>query len=318
MPALSPDGTTIAFISDRDGNRDLWLMNVDGSDPINVTTAMENVYALFPEWSPDSRHLLFQSSDLSHNQTSHDLWLVSLENRKLQRIITDMPFANPRWSPDGKSIVFALYENYENIDKSSIWVMDSNGKNPKQLISGDRNTSPEWSPDGKSITYISNNGNQTQLILIEIDTNETRILSSNTVIGYAWAPRSHLIIYEALEPNNYFYTNIWLVQTDKASEFKLTDKPIPLVNDLAWSPDENKILFWSSCGDSVKVTDLWVLDLKQLSLVNLTSCQQSFNSSPSWFPDSEHILFRSNRSGTPSIWVMSADGKDAVDLINPK
>ncbi len=299
----------IAFVSYRNGKAHLWIMNSNGTDPINLTPDFGNFSALNSEWSPDGQQILFR---VDSPEGRMSLWVVSIDNKNLQNLTADIEndVGNAHWSPNGKWIVFNIFES---LYTSSIWLMNSDGKPRRKLLSGDQNYAPQWSPDGKSISYRSGYGDHAQLILWDIETDKTRTLLTNEILDYAWAPKSNLIIYLVPKSNEPIFQDVWLLQIDTLNKTKLTEKPLILNSEIAWSPNEEKIAFRSSCQSNV---DIVILILKQKSFINPTSCKQDINGFASWFPDSEHMLLQSYRSGKASIWVMSSDGKEAVDLIN--
>ncbi len=93
-PAWSPNGTTILFISGRDGSGDLYRMNPDGSNQVRVTTGYGHV--LDPAWSPDSQQILF-SSDVEGN---FDIYSALANGRNVQRLTTHAAHDTaPAWSP---------------------------------------------------------------------------------------------------------------------------------------------------------------------------------------------------------------------------
>jgi TolB protein len=77
-PVWSPDGTKIAFVSDREGNPDVWIMNADGSHQTRLTT--EPTYDAFPVWSPDGSKLAYSSAPDSKG--NFDIWMMTLTKRK--------------------------------------------------------------------------------------------------------------------------------------------------------------------------------------------------------------------------------------------
>ena len=101
QPAWSPDGTKIAFVSDRDGNADIYVMNADGSGPVNITKHAGADYA--PAWSPDGTKIAFQSD----RETDFAVWVMNADGSNPIRL-TDpsTPAGAPSWSPDGTRIAY--------------------------------------------------------------------------------------------------------------------------------------------------------------------------------------------------------------------
>ena len=100
-PDWSPDGSRIAFQSNRSGNNDIYLMNPDGQEVLQLTSHSATDAA--PEWSPDGKRIAFQSNRSGNN----DIWVMDADGGGLVQLTTDpRADAKPTWSPDGKRIAF--------------------------------------------------------------------------------------------------------------------------------------------------------------------------------------------------------------------
>jgi uncharacterized repeat protein (TIGR01451 family) len=101
-PTWSPDGKKIAFLSNRGGNNDVWVIPASGGTAVQLTNDSANDGA--PDWSPDGTRIAFQS-DRAGN---HDLWVIPVSGGSATRITTD-PAADvqPDWSPSGNKIAFS-------------------------------------------------------------------------------------------------------------------------------------------------------------------------------------------------------------------
>ena len=101
-PDWSPDGTQIAFSSNRDGDYDIWVMDADGSNLVKVTDTEENEFE--PKWSPEGTSILCMEVDGNRldKRFDKDICLISLEDSSIA-ILTDELASNYNgaWSPDG-------------------------------------------------------------------------------------------------------------------------------------------------------------------------------------------------------------------------
>jgi len=101
-PAWSPDGTRIAFVSNRDGHSGIYVMNADGSDPVRLTDGRGAHDS--PTWSPDGSRIAF----VSNRDGKTYIYIMDADGGNVTRLTdNDLFEMSPEWSPDGKKIVFA-------------------------------------------------------------------------------------------------------------------------------------------------------------------------------------------------------------------
>lgn len=127
-PAVSPEGTRIAFSSDRDGDAEIWIMNADGTNSVQITH--NDVVADFdPDWSPTGEAIVFTRSPFGGLDEA-DVWTVKPDGSALTQL-TDYAFGDhqPSWSPDGRRIAFIS----ERTGHSDIYVMKHDGTALKQV-----------------------------------------------------------------------------------------------------------------------------------------------------------------------------------------
>jgi TolB protein len=99
FPAWSPDGTRLVFMSQSDGNREIYIMDNDGSNQQRLTN--NDVDDSFPRWSPDGQHIIFVTATVYSGVHSTDLAIMSADGTNL-RLLTRTPMieeASPSWRP---------------------------------------------------------------------------------------------------------------------------------------------------------------------------------------------------------------------------
>ena len=158
----------IAFVSDRTGHPELWMMNWDGSEPRQLTK--HNSIALAPTWSPDGRHLVFTS----FLRGTPALYLLTPAEGYL-KLLWDQGGVNSSaaFSPDGKTIAFASSVD-GNVD---IWVMPTEGGEGHRLTTANAiDTQPTWAPNGRQIAFTSARSGSPQIYQMDADgTNVRRV-----------------------------------------------------------------------------------------------------------------------------------------------
>src|SRR4030081_3604617 len=152
-PTWSPDGKSIAFISNMSGRNNIWVVSADGGWPVQLTISDQRQSS--PAWSPDGKWIAYQSDYDGDEQW--DIFLVSPKTGKVVNLTQTLEIAevDPTWSPDGR------YLAYEVKPKTSaayeIDIYDMVNREVKHVTTGTpqdkRNSSPIWSKDGKYIVY---------------------------------------------------------------------------------------------------------------------------------------------------------------------
>ncbi len=176
-PKWSPDGTMIAFLSDRekDGERQVWMMNADGGEAWSVTAHKGGVSGF--HFSPDGKLLVLTATDqpnkdeedrkkvkddtmvIDHDIKMTHLWLFDLGKKEEKRLTQgDYTVSDPQWSPDGTRITYTTRPTPKADDGSlsDVWLLTlANGE--KRKLAGEPGTADNarWSPDGKWIAFTS-------------------------------------------------------------------------------------------------------------------------------------------------------------------
>src|SRR5439155_13360586 len=159
QPAVSPDGTTVAFVHhDLNGPGSLWLVNIDGSDPRQIVGSSIDIAS--PTWSPDGAWIAFSASRVE----TTPLGVVRPDGTDLHYILfrspgIEGPSMTPAWSPDGSSIVFSSAPSSGDA-LADLWLASPDGTGLRDLTQTPTvdETDPTWSPDGTSIAFVTADG----------------------------------------------------------------------------------------------------------------------------------------------------------------
>ncbi len=181
-PVWSPDGDRLAFVTDVDGDQEIYLIDADGANLVNLTSNPDGFDGA-PAWSPDGEWILFVSDrEAVEDYYQDDIYKIRPDGADLTRL-TDHPEEDtaPSWSLDGTQIAFVreMPESYE------IFVMDADGANQRRLTDNlAYDWSPTWSPDGSRILFTSTrdaeDGLSYQIYVMNTDgANQTRLTSND-------------------------------------------------------------------------------------------------------------------------------------------
>ena len=159
LPLWQPHGDRIAYLSDGSGNREIWVMQSDGTGKTQVTFSEGNVseYA----WSPDGDRIAYVVAAPPGTQPEFSLRVIESDGSGSEQLTTGNWDTSPVWSPDGSRIAFRS----ESRDQK-LWVMESDGSglaplgpdNPTYMMQ-------QWSPDGRTI--VVSDGNDLYAIQLE-------------------------------------------------------------------------------------------------------------------------------------------------------
>jgi imidazolonepropionase-like amidohydrolase/Tol biopolymer transport system component len=237
QPRYSPDGTRIAFVSDRGGADNLWVIDADGSDPKAVTEEKENLVHN-PWWSPDGDFILAKKDFTSTRSIpAGEIWLFSLGGGGgLQ--ITERPngpkdqktMAEPSFSPDGRYVYFS-----QDVTPGLLWEYNKDATGGifaiKRLERATGDTVvfvggpggavlPTPSPDGRRLAFVRRTAGFTSAIFV-------KDLQSGI----------ELPVYEQLD-----------------RDFQETNGSEGNTPAIAWTPDAGSIVFWA--GGKIRRVDV--------------------------------------------------------------
>ena len=192
LPAWSPNGRRIAYISSRTGwdSHEVFVINADGSGETNLTNNDVQEYGI--AWSPDGRQIAFGTKLDGDMQ----IYTMNPDGTDQRPLPTPAAGLAPSWSPNGTQIVFAS----ERSGNSDIYVMDANGGNQRALVTGDAwDYLPFWSPDGTEIAFTSTRGGNRAIYLIPAGGGDPRPLSSSNLNAdlSTWSPDGTKLVFHA-------------------------------------------------------------------------------------------------------------------------
>jgi len=267
--------TRIAFVSDRSGRKEIYLMDFDGRNQTQITS--HRSIALSPAWSPDGKKLLFTSYKAGNPDVyMRDLFYAQETKISHYRGIN----LAPEWSPDGGKIVLTLSEDNGNSD---IYLITPQGEKLKRLTKEWANdVSPCWSPDGREIAFVSNRAGNPQIFIMEVKTEKVRRLtfSGNYNTSPAWSPRGDKIAFASMGGNAF---SICVINTDGTNLRQLTDSGGSCESP-SWSPDGRHIAFSSHKTGKKKI---YVMLSDGTGARSVTGGEGN-DTNPSWSPYLEY------------------------------
>ena len=240
--AWSPDGQTIAFVSDIDGHEQIYVIGSNGTNERRL--ANDDARDLAPIWSPNGNQIAF----LSVRGTASFISIVNRDGSNVRQLTdpstTGSIFLPLTWSPDGRTIAFAN----GTATQSNIAVVTVSDAKTKQLndLAGQR-TNPVWSPDGKEIIFtrksVVDGTTESNLYTLQVDGSQLRRITTGAVRDDwpAWSPDGRQIAFVREQAASYA---LWLMNADGSNLQQLSSAPPEqLYEFLTWSPDGQTIVF---------------------------------------------------------------------------
>ena len=282
--AKAPETPKIVFTSRRDGNFEIYIMNPDGSDQINLTQHRAKDSA--PVWSPTGEQILF----VSDRGGIEDLYLMDADGTNVRQVFKKLIGREfPTWSPDGKALAYHRFHTF------SIYTASLDGKDEEELGDG---LWSAWSPNGSEIAFMTgkfawaDNGNliipkvRVQIINLQTHVEEELLPGGIWMFDPAWGPDSAQIAFSwdgAIEKGKEVgrTMGIYVVNRDGSGLRKIIDagdRPAAVFNP-TWSPDGNELIYDKGVGG---VRDLFKVALDGGVPEQLTR-RQADNFNPDWF-----------------------------------
>jgi TolB protein len=228
--------TKIAFISRQNGNKELFVMDQNGSNVRQLTS--DRSIILSPAWSPDSREIAVTS----YRDRNPDLVALGL-NGNGRRLLSQHPGLNsaPAWSPDNSRIALTLSKD----GNPEIYTMSRNGTDLRRLTNHPAiDTSATWSPTGRQIAFVSDRSGSPQVYIMDAEGSNVRRLTyqGNYNDRPSWSPRGDRLAFVSMEGSRF---DVYVINVDGSGSQRLTmgsgSNEAP-----SWSPDGRFLVFSST------------------------------------------------------------------------
>jgi Tol biopolymer transport system component/polyisoprenoid-binding protein YceI len=313
--AIASEATTVlgargllAFLSQRDGNEEIYLANTSGAAPVRLSSSPTDESGI--AWSPDGSKIAFVSGAELMSARNAEIYVVDLEALAPGAVparLTNNQIGDyfPAWSPDGSKIAF-VSERDRNTD---IYVMNADGSAPTRLTRNAwRDSRPVWSPDGTRIAFVSGD-ERTDIYMINADGSGQVKLTDSFVADQdpVWSPDSSRIAFVSGDMN----TEIHVINAGGSENRQLTSASGLDVSPV-WSPDGNMIAFRSHRDGN---SEIYLMNADGSGQVNLTN-HPADDEFPAWSPNGSTIAFASDRDGAFDLYLMNANGSSVARLID--
>jgi Tol biopolymer transport system component len=213
-PTLSPDGQTLAYVSDRNGNSEIYLQQISGGPAINLT--QNSAEDIQPSFSPDGRQIAFVSNRAGVSDVffagpklplvGGDIWVMPALGGSARRIVERGNF--PSWSPDGSTIVY-VHGTFKNCRIAKVPAMGGASRDLPIQEPPKRYFYPTFSPDGRWLLY--QNGETIEVVSAVGGKPRELLLGEYP----AWGPRGDEIVFTNDAPGK--NRTLWKARFDPES-----------------------------------------------------------------------------------------------------
>jgi Tol biopolymer transport system component len=316
-PAFSPDGSQIAFRSEREGGG-IFLMGATGESVRRLTD-----FGFNPAWSPDGKQIAVAdegiSSPLTRELNTSRLWAIDVATG-VKRLITEGDAVHPSWSPHGERI--AYWAIPPGGGQRDIWTVPAGGAPASGAVAVTTadavDWNPIWSPDGRFLYFSSDRSGTMNLWRVPIEEKTGKILgdAEPVTLPSRWCGNLSIardgrhLLYASFEETS----SIRRVAFDPVRE-RVVGEPVSflsgslLVREIGPSPDGK----WAAFSSRGAQEDIFVISSDGASLRQLTN--DGFKDrGANWSADGKRIAFYSLRSGRFECWSVNPDGSGFTQL----
>ena len=283
-PSWAPDGTRIAFASDKEGVFNLYTIDANAENRTRMTNSTGD--DIQPDWSPDGRKIAFASDQAS---AVYQIYWMDVKTGHQQQIAQyHLNSRYPRWSPDGLHIAFhsSVVEWRPSVGGRQIWQARADGTGLKSLIKdGEYNDDPAVSPDGKQIAFTSLREDNWDIYTYHRITLQTLRLTRDPAFDYhpCWSPDGKHLLFIS---NRTGTADIHRINADGSGIVNLTQSEAS-ERMPAWSPRGDLISFVRKVDGKSEIHLMNRNGNRQMRLDN----SLSWNTSPTWSPQDDMIAF---------------------------
>ncbi len=324
---FSPDGKSIAFTAQYDGNTEVYLMPAQGGIPqrltITATLGRDDISDrmgpnnIVMGWTPDGNNIIYRSRKQTFNDFIGQLFMVPLSGGMSKELPLPAGGFNS-YSPDGKQLAynrvfreFRTWKYYKGGMADDIWIYDFASKATRNITNNDaQDIFPMWF--GDEIYFCSDRDRTMNLFSYNLKTNQTRKVTNYTDFDIKFPSAGDNRIM--FEKGGYIFIFDIATQTATKIKIQIADDFNTSRNDLKDATQNIGSVNPSPDGNRIVVTgrgDIFSVPVKEGITRNLTGSSNAHEREALWSPDGKYIAYLGDKSGEYEIYIAKQDGSEA-------
>lgn len=305
-PSLSPDGSLLAWASDRTGRLEIYMKPV-ATDGREVQVTRDGFMNVQPAWSPDGKYLAY------HSRVAKGIWIVPATGGAARQVVAQG--SNPAWSPDGRRLAFDSLSG-AMVSATTIWLVDVDGGRLTALTAagvpegGHRD--PVWSPDGRWVAFYSYHRRYT-ISMVEVATGRMVTIGRGLDVGtIEFTPSGDGLVWSGTSESGQARLFLQPIDSERGEptgeleELRVSDGTFE-----GCAIARNGTIAWATAQST---STLWTLPVARGEAAGQprpffsSTVRQTF---PQFSPDGRRLVYIETRAGQGAqAYVAEADGSD--------
>jgi len=337
MSRFSPDGQTIAFIGEYDGNQEIYTLPTNGGSPKRITYSMDHPNMtdrrgpdkIIMQWTADGKQIMYRGRNDTWNGSIGKLYKSNIDGNGLPIDVSVPKGGFASLSPDETKMAYnrifreyRTWKRYRGGQADDIWIYDFHSKELTNITNNpDQDIIPMWS--GNKIYFLSDRDSRMNLYCYDLNTKQTQKITNfkEFDVKFPSLGKNHI----SFENAGYLYTmrldneeikqlKIKVIDDEIISRNKLIDVK-NRISDFDISPDIKRALIEARGEIFIISTST---SNEQSITTNITKSSGIHERNATWSPNGEWIAYISDKTGTEEIWLMRPDGTSQIQITKAK